>query len=91
MDGVRPVCVSYGMAVVCATAGLHCPVRTACPASHLLGVWVSSAVMSHSLPRQVLWCVVACVCLWCSCGGVSCVCSPLVVVVGGAVVDGGVA
>lgn len=31
------------------------------------------------------------VCLWCSCGGVSSVCSPLAVVVGGAVVDGGVA
>lgn len=30
------------------------------------------------------------VCLWCSCGGVSSVCSPLVVVEGGAVVDGGV-
>lgn len=30
------------------------------------------------------------VCLCCSCGGVSSVCSPLVVVVGGAVVDGGV-
>lgn len=31
------------------------------------------------------------VCLWCSCGGVSFVCSPLVVVEGGAIVDGGVA
>lgn len=34
------------------------------------------------------WCVQ---CVWCLCGGVSCVRSPLVVVVGGAVVDGGVA
>lgn len=31
------------------------------------------------------------VCLWCSCGGVSSVRSPLVVVEGGAIVDGGVA
>lgn len=30
------------------------------------------------------------VCLWCSCGGVSSVRSPLVVVEGGAIVDGGV-
>lgn len=30
------------------------------------------------------------VCLWCSCGGVSSVHHPLVVVVGGAIVDGGV-
>jgi len=30
-------------------------------------------------------------CVWCSCGGVSSVRSPLVVVVGGAVVDGGAA
>ena len=37
-----------------------------------------------------VWCVV-CVCLWCSCGGVSSVCYPLVVVVGGGIVDGGVA
>ena len=29
------------------------------------------------------------VCLWCSCGGVSSVRSPLTVVVGGAIVDGG--
>lgn len=37
----------------------------------------------------VVW--VVSVCLWCSCGGVSSVRFPLVVVEGGAVVDGGVA
>ena len=54
-------------------------------------VLASTAVMSHSVHCQVCGVWVVSVCLWCSCGGVSSVWSPLVVVVGGAVVDGGVA
>ena len=46
--------------------------------------------MSHSVPCRVcgVWVVSACPC--CSCGGASSVRSPLALVVGGAVVDGGV-
>lgn len=43
----------------------------------------------------VAWCVggvrVMSICLWSLCGGVSCVCSPLTLVVGGGIADGGVA
>ena len=52
-------------------------------------VLASTAVMSCTVLRQVCGVWVVSVCLWCSCGGVSSVHSPLVVVVGGAVVDGG--
>lgn len=45
-------------------------------------------VVCCSLPGAAVW--VVGVCLWCSCGGVSSVRSPLVVVEGGAIVDGGV-
>lgn len=49
---------------------------------------VSIAVMSRTVACQMLRCGgVWCVC--CSCGGVSSVHPPLVVVVGGAIVDGG--
>ena len=71
---------------------LSCPVRWcgSCP-THTTAVLASTAVMSHSVPCRVCGVWVVNVCLWCSCGGVSFVCSPLTVVVGGAVVDGGVA
>lgn len=61
-----------------------------CP-THPSAVLVSTAVMSPTVACRVCGCVGECVCLWCSCGGVSSVCSPLVVVVGGGIVDGGVA
>ena len=54
-------------------------------------VLASTAVTSCCCSLLGVWCVVACVCLWCSCGGVSSDQSPLVVVVGGGIVDGGVA
>ena len=47
--------------------------------------------MSRTVRCQVLQCVGECVCLCCSCGGVSSVHSPLVVVVGGAIAEGRVA
>lgn len=90
MGDVRPLrCVVCGMAVVCAAAVR--PVRWcgSCP-THPIAVLASTAVMSHSVPCQVCGVWVVSVCLWCSCGGVSSVRSPLVVVEGGAVVDGGV-
>lgn len=69
---------------------LCCPVRWcgSCP-TRPIAVLASTAVMSHSVPCRVCGVWVVSVCLWCSCGGVSSVRSPLVVVVGGAVVDGG--
>ena len=91
MDGVHPRrCVVCGMAVVCAAASPHCP---ACAARALpIPVQYSAVLLSCRVPCLagcVVW--VVCVCLRCSCGGVSSVHSPLTVVVGGAVVGGGVA
>lgn len=50
---------------------------------------VSTAAVSRAVCCQVYGVCGACVCLWCLCGGVSLVRSPLMVVVGGAVVCGG--
>lgn len=71
---------------------LPCPVQWcgSCP-THPIAVLASTAVMSHSVSCQVYGVWVVDVCLWCSCGGVSSVCYPLVVVEGGAIMDGGVA
>lgn len=71
----------------CAAVVLPSTVVWLVPCSSI-AVLASTAVMSRTVPCQV--CGVG-VRLWCSCGGVSSVCSPLVVVVGGAVVDGGAA
>lgn len=70
---------------------LSCPVRWcgSCP-THSVAVLASTAVMSHSVLCRVCGVWVVSVCLWCSCGGVSSVHSPLTLVVGGAIVDGGV-
>ena len=64
---------------------LSCPVQwcSRCPA-HPTAVLVSAAVVSCAVRCRVCG-VVWCVCLCCSCGGVSSVRSPLVVVVGGAI------
>lgn len=69
---------------------LSCPVqwRGSCP-THPIAVLVSTAVVSCTVPRQVCGAVRVSVSVCCSCGGVSSVHSPLVVVVGGAIVDGG--
>jgi hypothetical protein len=84
--------------LVCAAVewrwGVLLPARTVqwyspCPA-YLSAVLVSTAVVSCTVPcwvRGVWWCV----CLCCSSYGVSSDHSPLMVVVGGAVVDGWVA
>ena len=71
---------------------LSCPVRWCGSClTHPIAVLASTAVMSCTVLCQVCGVGVGVgVCLWCSCGGVSSVCSPLVVVEGGAVVDGGV-
>ena len=80
-------CVEWRWCVV--GVDLHCPVYVArALLIPLQCCWVLRRVM---LLFFAGWCGVCgvCVCLWCSCGGVSCVCYPLVVVVGVAVVDGG--
>lgn len=74
----------------CAAAVLPSAVAWLCP-THPIAVLASTAVMSCTVPCQVLRCAGAGVCLCCSCGGVSSVCSPLTLVEGGAFVDGGVA
>ena len=94
MSGWCPSFSVCGMAVVCAAAVLPGAVVRLVPySSHCSIHQYCCHVVYCSLPGAVLWCgyVRVCVCLWCSCGGVSSVCSPLAVVVGGAVVDGGVA
>lgn len=86
MDGVRPPrCVEWRWCVLL----LSCPVQWcgSCP-THPIAVLASTAVMSCTVICQVCGVWVVSVCLWCSCGGVSSVCSPLVVVVGGAIVEG---
>nr|DAM57424.1 MAG TPA: hypothetical protein [Caudoviricetes sp.] len=90
MIGWCPSSSVCGMAV--GVLLLSCPVKwCGSRPTHPTAVLTSTAVMSRTVPCQVLWCVGGeCVCLCCSCGGVSSVCSPLVVVVGGAIVDGGV-
>ena len=76
------------MAVVCA-AVLLSPVVWPVPySSHCSAGEYCSHVAYCSLPGAAVWC--GCVSVCCSCGGVSSACSPLVVVEGGAVVDGGV-
>ena len=71
---------------------LSCPVQWcgSCLA-HPIAVLASTAVMSRSVLCRVCGAVRVSVSACCSCGGVSSVCSPLAVVVGGAIVDGGVA
>ena len=89
MDGVHPPrCVEWRWRVLL----LSCPVRWCglCP-THPIAVLASTAVMSCTVLCRVRGVLVVSVCLCCSCGGVSSVHSPLVVVEGGAVVDGGVA
>lgn len=70
---------------------LSCPVRWcgSCPA-HPIAVLASTAVMSCTVPCRVCGVRVVSVCLYCSCGGVSSVRSPLTLVVGRAIADGGV-
>lgn len=60
-------------------------------AAHPGAVLMSTAIVSCAVRCRVCGAVWVCVCLCCSFGGVSLVCSPLVVVVGGGIVDGGVA
>lgn len=88
MDGVHPPrCVEWRWVLL----PLSCPVQWCGSCStHPTAVLASTAVcvMHCSIAGCGVWVVGAR--LWCSCGGVSSVCSPLVVVEGGAVVDGGV-
>lgn len=73
---------------VCCCCPAQCSVCGSCP-THPIAVLASTAVMLCTASCRVrgVWVVSVCVC--CSCCGVSSVCSPLVVVVGGAIVDGG--
>nr|DAF93817.1 MAG TPA: hypothetical protein [Siphoviridae sp. ct0eR1] len=68
---------------------LACAVRCVRPGPHSTSsVRGEYCVMSCTVPCRVCGAVRVSVCLCCSCDGVSFVCSPLVVVVGGAIVDG---
>lgn len=88
MDGVHPPrCVEWRGG---AAAVLPVQWRGSCPARPI-AVLVSTAVMSCTVRCWVCGVRAVGVCLCCSCGGVSSVHSPLTLVVGGAVVDGGVA
>lgn len=79
------------MAVVCAAAVLPGAVVWLVPySSHCSASEYCSHVAHCCLSGLVLWCGVS-VSPCSSCGGVFSVCSPLVVVEGGAIVDGGVA
>lgn len=90
MSGWCPSFSVCGMAVARATAVLSSTVVRLVPYSSPCSAGEYCChVTQCSLPVCGVW--VAGVCLWCLCGGVSSVRSPLVVVVGGAVVDGGVA
>lgn len=91
VSGWRPSSSVYGMAAGCAAAVLPSAVAWARALLVPLQCWrVLLSCHTVFLARCCgVW--VVDVCLWCSCGGVSSVHSPLVVVVGGAVVDGGAA
>lgn len=87
VDGVHPSrCVEWRWGVLLLSRPAQW--RGSCP-THPTAVLASTAVMSCTVPCQVCGVWVVSVCLCCSCGGVSSVCYPLVVVEGGAVVDGG--
>lgn len=73
---------------VCCCCPAQCSGCGQCP-THPTAVLASTAVMSCTVPCQVCGVWVVDVCLCCSCGGVSSVRSPLTVVVGGGIVDGG--
>lgn len=87
MDGVHPPRrVEWRWCVL----PLSCPVRgAACALLIPLQCWRVLLSCRALFPAQVCGVRVVGVCLCCSCGGVSSVCSPLVVVEGGAIVDGG--
>ena len=89
MSGWCPSSSVCGMAVECTAAVLPSAWCGSCP-THPIAVLASTAVMSCTVLCQVCGVWVVGVCLWCSCGGVSSVHSPLTLVVGGAIVDGGV-
>lgn len=90
MSGWCPPSSVCGMAVVCAAAVLPSAVVRLVPyLSHCSAGEYCCHVVHCSIARCAVWVVSVCLCR--SCGGVSSVHSPLVVVVGGAVVDGGVA
>ena len=91
MDGVRLSAV-YG---VWNGGGVYC-CRPAQCSGVVLALLIPVQYSSVLLLCRVLFsagCVVCgrCVCLCCSCGGVSFVYAPLTVMVGGGIVDGGVA
>lgn len=70
-----------------------CPAQCSGAARTLLVPLQHSSVLRHVVHCSLRVCGVwgVSVCLWCSRGGVSSVYSPLVVVVGGTIMDGGVA
>lgn len=75
---------------VCCCCPARCGGVARAPA-HPTAVLASTAVVSCTVRCRVCGAWVVSVCLWCSCGGVSSVHPPPLVVVGGAIVDGGVA
>lgn len=89
MVSILLVCVPCGMAVGCAAAGL--PQPSVCGLCHLLPVHTVSTARSCRVLFLVGSCTVRVVSVSprSLCGGVSSVHPPLVVVVGGAIVDGG--
>lgn len=85
MSGWCPSSSVCGMAVGALLSS--CPVQWCGPRpAHPAAVLASTAVRVVYCSLPGVWCVWVSVSVWCSCGGVSSVCSPLVVVVGGAVV-----
>lgn len=91
MSGWRPSSSVCGMAVVCTAAVLPSAVVGLVPySSHCSASEYCSSCRALFLARCCGVRVVS-ACLWCSCGGVSSVRSPLALVVGGAIVYGGVA
>ena len=91
MSGWCPSSSVCGMAVVRAAAVLPSAMGVARALLIPLQCRQCTAVMSRTVPCRVCGVWAVSVCLWCSCGGVSSVHSPLAVVEGGAIVDGGVA
>ena len=89
MSGWCPSFSVCGMAVVCAAAVLPSAVVWLVPYSSHCSAGEYCCHVVHWDHCRVCGVWVVSVCLCCSCGGVSSVRSPLVVVDGGAIVDGG--
>ena len=92
MDGAHPLLVCAVEWRWCVLLSV-CPVRVAQPRVSSIPARYSSVLLSCRVLSRCRVCGVwvVSICLWCLCGGVSSDHSPLTVVVGGGIVDGGVA